>query len=73
MANELGTTNGRTATVYFGKLPWHRLGTRLDGPATAGEAIGGAGRNYTLGLCPLPIIFGKPVDGRKARSLRPPA
>ena len=39
MAHDLATTNGRTAMAYFGEVPWHRLGTSLEEPATAEEAI----------------------------------
>ena len=30
MAHELATTNGRTAMMYTGEIPWHGLGTRLE-------------------------------------------
>ncbi len=66
MAHELATTNGQTAMAYFGEVPWHRLGTRLDEPATAEEAIDAAGLNYRVGLCPLKTIYGEPVTGRRA-------
>ena len=39
MAHELATTNGRTAMMYAGEVPWHKLGTRLNEPATAREAM----------------------------------
>ncbi|MEQ9379590.1 MAG: hypothetical protein RJP95_01915, partial [Pirellulales bacterium] len=66
MAHELATTNGHTAMAYFGEIPWHRLGTGLDRPATAAEAIDAAGLNYQVGLCPLKTIYGEPVTGRRA-------
>jgi hypothetical protein len=50
MAHELATTNGRTAMMYAGEVPWHKLGTRLNEPATAREAIDAAGLNYLAEL-----------------------
>jgi len=63
MAHELATTNGHAAMAFFGELPWHRLGTELDGPATAEEAIEAAGLDYDVGLCPLKTIYGEPITG----------
>lgn len=65
MAHNLATTNGRTAMAYFGELPWHKLGTKLDNPATAAEAIGAAGLNYHVDLIPLFTQDGSPVPRRK--------
>jgi hypothetical protein len=39
MPHNLATTNGKTAMMYAGEVPWHRLGTKLNEPATAREAI----------------------------------
>ncbi|MFN0055306.1 MAG: hypothetical protein ACKV0T_24435 [Planctomycetales bacterium] len=50
MAHELATTNGRTSMMSAGEIPWHGLGTRLDEPATASEAIEAAGLNYQADL-----------------------
>ena len=66
MPHDLATTNGRTAMAYFGELPWHRLGIRLNEPATAAEAITAAGLDYEVGLCPLTTMFREPVSGRRA-------
>lgn len=66
MPHELATTNGRTAMAYFGELPWHQLGTRLDEPATAAEAITAAGLDYEVELCPLTTMFGESVPSRRA-------
>jgi phage/plasmid-like protein (TIGR03299 family) len=66
MAHDLATTNGKTAMAYFGDTPWHRLGTRLDSPATAAEAMEAAGLNYRAELTPLVTAEGMAVSERKA-------
>ncbi len=66
MAHELATTNGRPAIAYFGETPWHRLGTKLDEPATASEAINAAGLNYQAELRALQTADGTGVPQRKA-------
>lgn len=66
MAHNLATTNGKTAMMYSGEVPWHRLGTRLDEPATAREAIEAAGLGYEVELKELVTTEGTPVPLRKA-------
>jgi hypothetical protein len=48
MAHNLATTNGKTAMMDTGEVSWHKLGTKLDRPATAREAIEAAGLNYRV-------------------------
>ena len=61
MAHDLATTSDKTAMAYFGETPWHGLGTRLDNPATAGEAIEAAELNYRTELSLLTARDGIPV------------
>ncbi|MDX1947408.1 MAG: DUF932 domain-containing protein [Pirellulaceae bacterium] len=66
MAHELAEVNGKTSMAFFGETPWHGLGTRLDNPATAAEAIVAAGLDYEVDLIGLTTLDGIPVSQRKA-------
>ncbi len=66
MAHELAKTNAHTAMMYAGEIPWHGLGTRLEEPATAREAIDAAGLNYLAELRNLQTTDGIPIPQRKA-------
>jgi phage/plasmid-like protein (TIGR03299 family) len=48
MAHNLNIKNGRASMMYFGESPWHRLGQKLDRPATAEEAIKAAQMDYEV-------------------------
>jgi len=48
MVHNLNMTNGKASMMYVREAPWHRLGTRLERPATAAEAIEAAGLGFTV-------------------------
>lgn len=66
MVHELATANGRTAMMYAGEVPWHGLGTRLEEPVTAREAIAAAGLDYLAELQEIQTGHGTPIPQRKA-------
>lgn len=55
MAHNLNTNKktGKVSMFYYGEAPWHKLGQKLDKPATAEEAIKAAGLDYTVTKMPL--------------------
>ena len=53
MSHNLNETNGRVSMMYVGEVPWHRLGTKLDRPATAAEAIDAADIGFQVERVPL--------------------
>lgn len=66
MAHDLATTDNRTSMMYTGEVPWHRLGTRLDEAATAGEAIEAAGLDFEVKLTRLVTVNDIPVPDKLA-------
>ena len=48
MAHNLNIENGKASMFYFGETPWHKLGTKLKGPATSAEAIEAANLDWTV-------------------------
>jgi phage/plasmid-like protein (TIGR03299 family) len=66
MAHNLATTkDGKAAMMYTGEAPWHKLGTKLENPATAAEAIIAAGLDYQVQLARLFTQEGNQVPRRQ--------
>lgn len=61
MAHELNFQNGQASMMYVGEAPWHGLGTKLNEPATAAEAIAAAGLDWRVSKQPLYAIAGHVV------------
>ena len=59
MPHNLADIRGQTAMMYYGEAPWHRLGTKLDHPATAEEAIRAASLDWEVAKKPLFISHGE--------------
>ena len=76
MAHELwiDTVDGSASMFYVDEVPWHGLGTPLNGPATSAEAIKAARLDWTVSKQPLFIQQGQvhvAVQDRYA-VMRPP-
>ncbi|MFN0021070.1 MAG: DUF932 domain-containing protein [Pirellulaceae bacterium] len=65
MAHEINVVNGRASMAYFGDMPWHGLGQKLDNPATAAEAIQAAGLDFGVDLRSLKTTDDLTVPQRK--------
>lgn len=59
--HNLNMVDGKASMAYFGELPWHTLGTRLDHPATSLEAIAAANLNYEVRV--VEMITSDPMFG----------
>ncbi len=53
MGHNLNEQNGRASMMYVGEVPWHKLGTKLDKPATSAEAVEAAGLGFVVERVPL--------------------
>lgn len=63
MPHEIEIRNGEASMFYVGEAPWHGLGTQLDGPATAAEAIKAARLDWNSVKKPIVIE----EDGKRLR------
>lgn len=66
MPANIATTKGKPAFAFYGEEPWHRLGQKLDAPATAEEAIVAAGLDYEITLTDVATVDGMMVPRTKA-------
>lgn len=57
MSHNLYIRGGKASMLYVGETPWHKLGTKLENPATAEEAIRIAGLDYTVRLKPVKTVI----------------
>jgi phage/plasmid-like protein (TIGR03299 family) len=53
MAHNLHIENEKASLFYVGVTPWHKLGTKLDSPATASQAIKAANLNWRVTKIPM--------------------
>ena len=58
MSHELLIDDGEASMMYVGEPPWHGLGTRLNSPATAEEAIFAARLGWEVEKKPLSFMDG---------------
>ncbi len=70
MSHNLLMQNGQASMFYIDEVPWHGLGTKLDKPATAQEAITAARLDWKV--VKLPLFAGSkhiPVAAAEFRGL----
>ena len=57
--HNLNINDGKASMFYVGEVPWHKLGTQLEQPATAQEAIEAAGLDYVVKLKPVKTVINR--------------
>jgi phage/plasmid-like protein (TIGR03299 family) len=62
MPHDIATIAGKPAMMYAGEVPWHGLGTPLDKPATAAEAIHAASLDWEVVKRPLFLEHGSTMQ-----------
>jgi len=58
---EINKETGKASMFYVGQVPWHSLGTKLENPATAQEAITAANLDFTVKTTPALFRVGRSV------------
>ena len=53
MGHDIWIEKNQAAIMYVGNPPWHGLGTKLDRPATAEEAIKAAKLDWSVRMVPI--------------------
>ena len=53
MAHRIHVEDGKASMMYVGQEPWHGLGTKLEKPATAADAMRAANLAWTVMKVPL--------------------
>ena len=66
MSHNLNFRNGKASMMFYGDRPWHSLGTELNHPATAKEAIEVAQLDYQVELQPVFLRNNILIDDVKA-------
>lgn len=66
MAHNLASIGGSVMMAYQGETPWHKLGTRMGGTSDVAAALKAARLDWTVGLEPMFLADGRPVDDARA-------
>ena len=65
MPHDIHIENGRASMMYVGGEPWHGLGTKLDHPPTAREAIVAANLDWDVVKEPVYLAAGPGESGHR--------
>ncbi len=69
MAHMINERNGKASMMYYGEKPWHGLGTELQKPATAEEAMREAQLDFTVEK--FPVLFNSRYENQKKINQNP--